>query len=413
MGLPLHNPTSFTSLTTGAFSGGGPSATADSDPDSDPLEPLCRSSYRSRHAQYLRRSGRDNSARLANRQQQTQFKTLHHHHHHHHRLRTAARHRHRAHAAAATAATAETHTIKPHHPCWTADADEGYALARSWSVQLPGEEEAPARRTREERHQHSGSGSGSGSGRSSRNSSTSSGEERRRPPSLERQDAFRDERTVKRPPRPRSRQRRSGSDSFGMGGDESRGYDEEEEEVQVAELYRMGLLYDDEYERGEGFSLDRIVREEPVYSVSVRPARRGRREERADFVSLAMDLAFSALGEDEELAEWLLSGSSCSLQGAALDVESRPWEAAMHDTPRLTVIYELADDAVSEVSAGDFLDSVSVSEVSYVGGEEEWAMLDGCNGNDNAATATVASPLEEAADGDDVDPWVVLGHDGS
>jgi hypothetical protein len=75
----------------------------------------------------------------------------------------------------------------------------------------------------------------------------------------------------------------------------------------------------------------------------------------------------------------------------------------------LTVIYELADDAVSAVSADDFLDSVSVSEVSYCGGEDDdeqaWAMLKACNG--------AAAPATVEVDEDDIDPWVVLGHDGS
>jgi hypothetical protein len=201
------------------------------------------------------------------------------------------------------------------------------------------------------------------------------------------------------------------------GGDQLRR--EEDDKAQVAELYRMGLLYDDEYERGEGFSLDRIVREEPAYSLRVRPAnsrlRRGRRDRRAadyHYVSLssAVDLAFSALGEDEALAGWLLSPSASSFScGTAALEQPRPRTEAAHDTPRLTVIYELADDAVSAVSADDFLDSVSVSEVSYCGGEDDdeqaWAMLKACNG--------AAAPATVEVDEDDIDPWVVLGHDGS
>ncbi|KAI4591895.1 hypothetical protein KJ359_012080 [Pestalotiopsis sp. 9143b] len=42
-----------------------------------------------------------------------------------------------------------------------------------------------------------------------------------------------------------------------------------------AELYRLGLLYDDEHVRGPGFSLNAIVHSSPVYPV--RPARRARK----------------------------------------------------------------------------------------------------------------------------------------
>jgi len=74
----------------------------------------------------------------------------------------------------------------------------------------------------------------------------------------------------------------------------------------------------------------------------------------------------------------------------------------------LTVIYELADN-VSEMSADDFLDSVSVSEISYLEEDEmAWAVLGGSNGGSAAPPAAAVVEMD-----DDVDPWVVLGQDGS
>jgi hypothetical protein len=189
---------------------------------------------------------------------------------------------------------------------------------------------------------------------------------------------------------------------------------DDEDTREVAELYRMGLLYDDEHERGEGFSMNQIVREEPLYSVRVRPAaRRARKQaESADFgPSLAVDLAFSAFAEDEALAGWMVSSSSFASQGLRPEEPCRLWQGVVHDTPRLTVIYELADDTVSAVSSDDFLESVSVSELSDCTGEGEddlaWAILDRCD-----ADAATATPMA-GAEAEEVDPWVVLGHDGS
>lgn len=164
------------------------------------------------------------------------------------------------------------------------------------------------------------------------------------------------------------------------------------EEEEIAELYRLGLLYDDEYERGSGFSLDRIAREEPVYAVRTRPARPTRRARMARNLELA-GLAFSAFGQDEALAGWMASPSPSPLR--------REFDMAVSlaplDTPRLTVIYELVDAP----AADDFLDSVSEGY-----GGDAWAILEGgINGTD--------AVVEAMADGDDGDPWVVLGHDGS
>ena len=334
-----------------------------------------------------------------------------------HRLRTTRlRQQHTPSDTLVHPAAAETHHIKPRNP-WAADADEGCALARS-ALLLPGEWTATINNSSNNLHHHyqyhNNSSNNHPERYHSRSRSCSSSGTRRRPPSLERQDAFRDEKTAKR---------RRSADGTPVAMRRKREELDEADADEVAELYRLGLLYDDEHERGAGFSLAQIVREEPAYSLRVRPAKRGRREEgerRIGFVSLscAVDLAFSAFGEDEALARWLLSSSTYgSSHGTVVVDEPRQTRTAVHeDAPRLTVIYELADADVSDVSADDFLDSVSVSEVSCCSEEEKeddelaWAVLGGCVArNEDVAPVAV---LEEVVD-DDVDPWVVLGLDGS
>ncbi|KAH6635798.1 hypothetical protein F5144DRAFT_565461 [Chaetomium tenue] len=412
MGLPLRNSTSFMPPPSGAPSLGGPSTTSESESDADPSEPLssCYHHTGSRRAnrpsrfQHLAtlhhnskgglelsprfRSMLDhddhntnaNNTTITTRQHTNQRRRL-----HRHRIRQAQQ------------------SLQKPRGSWVSDAAEGYTIARS-SIQLPGEGGIS-------------SSTGRGGGRSinrSRSSgdgsqSSSSGSERR-PPSLERQDAFRDE-TTKRRRRGRQQQR-----GWRDGEDEEHDNSLRDEQAEVAELYRLGLLYDDEHERGAGFSLDGIVRDEPVYSLRVRPAKRSRRVERranggGDVLSLSVvDLAFSAFGADEALAGWMLSGSGSgsgsALSGTLGREEHRFGTEAAHDTPRLTVVYELADDAVSAMSVDDdLLDSISVSEISFCGGEEDemaWAMLDG-----NAMPATMDLEADK-----EVDPWVVLGQDG-
>lgn len=394
MGLPLRNfPPS---LSSGPTAPGGPSGTPDSDPDPDlDSDPLCHRN-RQRHTKNPHRACRGTRCLLGLEAQCNRARRPH--------ARARQSHHHQAYALPVAA---ETHRLKPRNQ-WAADADEGYALAQS-AIQLPGEH-YPSQGD----EQVEGRARQTGRSRSRGTSVSSSSSSSSRPPSLERQDAFRDEKTVKRR-RGRDRPRRMPSVPTWAEDEQHspvRTQPGDLDAAQVSELYRMGLLYDDEHERGAGFSLDAIVRdpEEPVYSLRVRPTRRGRRDDGdrddRDGTSLSVDLAFSVFGEDEALAGWLLSGSS---QGQALE-EPRPWIEAGHDThnPRLTVIYELADDAVSAVSGDDFLDSVSVSEVSYCGEDDDrvWALSDGCN----AAPGTAASVVEVEGD---VGPWVVLGPDGS
>lgn len=393
MGLALHNPSSFNNHTSGCSPGCGSGPIAGSVHDSDPDLASCnrrRRNPRSAPRRYRLRDTRHHSRKHLT---YTQFrKTAH---------------------PDLSAPARSTHRTKG---SWVTDADEGRALARS-GTPLPSD------------WHRQGQGDGCDPQREARASARAAGG--RRPPSLERQDAFRDAATCKRcrraPPPPSARPlvTAAAAASEAEAGDDAR---------EIDELYRMGLLYDDEHERGEGFSLARLDRREPVYTVRVKPARRARRSPAGDdwardHVSIAVDLAFSTFAEDEALAAWLIPTSSAVQgqgQGGYASAESRatrPREAA-EAAPWLKIIYELDDDAAatrSTATADDFLESVSdISSSSWFGGEERdgelaWAIIEGCNGTrEHAAPLTVLSAaVDQASEDDGIDPWVVLGRDGS
>ncbi|KAK2935308.1 hypothetical protein FoTM2_003250 [Fusarium oxysporum f. sp. vasinfectum] len=103
------------------------------------------------------------------------------------------------------------------------------------------------------------------------------------------------------------------------------------EDDEVAELYRMGLLYDDEQIRGEGFNLDSIKHEEPTYSI--RPAKQSRKKRAQSFSfnqPLHLDLSFTDLGGSQALAQ-ILSSSDDTVPSATPTRSFAP----------LRVIYEL------------------------------------------------------------------------
>ncbi|KAF7551178.1 hypothetical protein G7Z17_g5195 [Cylindrodendrum hubeiense] len=138
-----------------------------------------------------------------------------------------------------------------------------------------------------------------------------------RTPSLEREDAFRDAATAKR----------------------SRRNPTVKEDVDVAELYRMGLLYDDEQDRAETFDLNSIQHQEPIYSI--RPAKRSRKNKAArgwdDLDQLHLNLSFTDLGGDQTIAQFLSTDSEPSEDGSAQESSSR----TSRIFAPLRVIYEL------------------------------------------------------------------------
>ncbi|KAK5659494.1 hypothetical protein OQA88_695 [Cercophora sp. LCS_1] len=188
------------------------------------------------------------------------------------------------------------------------------------------------------------------------------GDSARRPPSLERQNAFRDARTAKKMKRSFAQQALAADD---------------------AELYRLGVLYDDEYERGDGFSLDAIQRDMP-FSVTVKQSKkRGRKERREEDYALDLALSFAALGDDEALAAFLMGPAEDELEFAELGAEHTQGKTRKAEQG-LTIVYELEDDEE----------------------DHDWAFLDGSR----------LKKEEEEEDGSDdagTDAWIMLGGDGS
>ena len=159
-------------------------------------------------------------------------------------------------------------------------------------------------------------------------------------PSLERQDAFCDPKTYKGKVhvKPMTHVVAAADD----------------EDAQVAELYRMGLLYDEGEQRQRAdaaFGLNDIHHDEPVYSV--RPARRGRRanknKSRGGYDGpLPLNLSFADLGGDNDLAQYLVSASTSEAPGAGDDsIQHSSRHASRQTTAPLRVIYELATSRLS------------------------------------------------------------------
>ncbi|KAL1900115.1 hypothetical protein Sste5346_002423 [Sporothrix stenoceras] len=162
-----------------------------------------------------------------------------------------------------------------------------------------------------------------------------------RPPSLERQGAFRDASTTKR--------RLSESSTDG----------------DTAELYRLGLLYDNEHACGAGFGLDTIVHDVPTYSISVAEGGRSRGRARgrsprttvdefaegfSDFNAdlnptlPSLDLSFSNLADDAALARFLqdeeMAAYLASVPEDSSDVIT-DWSLSPPSSSPVRVIYEL------------------------------------------------------------------------
>ncbi|KAK1712599.1 hypothetical protein CaCOL14_006823 [Colletotrichum acutatum] len=167
--------------------------------------------------------------------------------------------------------------------------------------------------------------------------------EHRRTPSLERQDAFRDPRTAK-----------------------ARLYPEDAPDIE--ELYRMGLLYDDEHLRGPAFGLDSIDHySEPEYTM--RPAKRARKSEPQqvsydDDVQLALDLSLAELGRDESFAQFLCSPELDELPSGDESDSSSTYSARLAP---LQLVSELlgSPDYSSDNTPELTTDSASDSSISF------------------------------------------------
>ncbi|KAI1052183.1 hypothetical protein NW752_010811 [Fusarium irregulare] len=163
------------------------------------------------------------------------------------------------------------------------------------------------------------------------------------------------------------------------------------EDDEVAELYRMGLLYDDEQERGEGFNLDSIKHEEPVYSIKPSKTSRKKRSQSFSFNSpLHLDLSFTDLGGDQTIAQLLSSSSSDdSLPPTRTVAPLRVIYELDGSQPSFDVDTSQPPDLISDEILTDY-DCFSDSELDDLPSQREVF--------DSAATPTS-------------DAWVVLGDD--
>jgi len=211
----------------------------------------------------------------------------------------------------------------------------------------------------------------------------------RRPPSLERQEAFSDARTTKK------RQRSP-------------------DLLDEAELYRLGLLYDNEHERGSGFTLNTIVHNAPVYSIGVRHAR-VKRSRRAKTLGAAepgraelpLDLSFTGLADDDAIARYLISPKVDEITVGGEEEEKEEEEVtspASTDTAPLTIIYEL--DSSTHAPQISHCDIEFADSIFYDGDENgDWAAVL-CDDEDEQETVEDGGD-DDAAPGSP-DAWIVL-----
>lgn len=216
-----------------------------------------------------------------------------------------------------------------------------------------------------------------------------------RRPTLEREDAFRDASTAKG----KVHIRRAAAVS---------------EDEQVADLYRMGLLYDNEQERsgGDSFDLNSIQHDEPTYSI--RPAKRARKHNHNRSVQdygvnspLYLDLSFSDLGDDEAIAQYIMAVTQGDDHHEAIQHSPRGSHSPQSQAP-LRVIYELSSSLpsfdVDTSQPPDLVIDVLSDYDCFSDGELDDEM-------DDAPSQRV---VQENADNPS-DAWVVLGdnHDVS
>ncbi|KAF3059866.1 hypothetical protein GL218_04653 [Daldinia childiae] len=185
-----------------------------------------------------------------------------------------------------------------------------------------------------------------------------------------------------------------------------------------SDLYKLGLLYDDEHTRGSYFSLDAIVHDEPVYSI--RPAKRARKQRKEESY-LHLDLSYALLSSDIDVGPFL-APEVHEILTPAEDIsvtqdnrEDKNDSARSYRDGTLSVIRELPESSAPSFEkaapeAADFPDLVFDSE-----GEDEeshdWALLEDVDIMSNADVDTVAEDIVDATSVTG-EAWVVLG-DGS
>lgn len=197
-----------------------------------------------------------------------------------------------------------------------------------------------------------------------------------RTPSLEREDAFCDARTYKG--KVHTKQMPT--------------VPADNDDAQVAELYRMGLLYDeaDKKNSDAAFDLNDIRHDEPVYSI--RPARRGRKAKTVGFDgALPLDLSFADLAQDDELAQFFTTNPHTPTSSQE-DIPPRTESAP------LRVIYELSTQSPSF--------DVDTSQPPDLMDDEDYDCFSDFELDDESPSQReIHSPHEASG------PWVLLGDD--
>ena len=227
----------------------------------------------------------------------------------------------------------------------------------------------------------------------------------KRPPSLGREDAFRDETTSKR--------------SRGVRIIAPRGSGEDE---QVAELYEMGLLYDDDEAMetsmaGEVFDLNSIRHEEPVYAI--RASKRVRRSKAAHgplYQPLDLELSFSNMENDELIARLMAAGHDITMGDETPERYTSPEVVESPSSERsatpLRIIYERTPTGESNATV-----DVDTSQPPDLELDDYDCFSDSDIEIDGVATGKVyyeGREIEDATPGiQETGAWVVLGEDGS
>jgi len=183
------------------------------------------------------------------------------------------------------------------------------------------------------------------------------------------------------------------------------------DDAQVAELYRMGLLYDesDKATNDTSFDLNTISHDTPVYSIrAAKKARKLHSKARALRDPLSLDLSFADLGNDDELARYFVSSSHTS-NGTGEDIQHDSPTGSRKVSAPLRVIYELDNKSSPsfDVDTSQPPDLVldSLSDYDYFTESDmdedmpsQKEVYDG-DGDEAAATATSSGA------------WVLLGND--
>ncbi|KAI8628737.1 hypothetical protein F5Y19DRAFT_112333 [Xylariaceae sp. FL1651] len=232
-----------------------------------------------------------------------------------------------------------------------------------------------------------------------------------------------------------------------------------------AELYRMGLLYDDdddddgndgdnERARGPAFCLDAIAHVDPVYSM--RPAKRTKRSHHPrqlalskEDLYLSVELLSAYLSNDAAIARFFTPGGGeehaplypNDLDGLGYENNNNNKNGSTdRESPAgpLTVIYELLESSTQSLAptpaATDFPDLISDTDAGDNDNDEEdsnfgndWALvpdpcadasLDVPNSTDANGGGGGGADVDVVADGEDVaaaadDAWIVLAGDDS